>query len=132
MYIHIIVITIGRYSGYAYNIILLCTRINNNNIICLYTSADELQFLTRIRERWIDLCAFDFVCFRGGLRVRDQGSATTATSPSRTRIPNASSRTSIRVVNRTSTGKTATAVRPARATQSSTANRLRTGRLVHR
>lgn len=93
--------------------------------LCRY----ELQFLTR--ERSIDLCAFDFVCFRGGFRVPDQVIATTVTSTSKNRISKAIS--SSRIVNRTGTGITATAVRPASATsQSSAANRLRTGRLVYR
>jgi len=39
MYIRIVII-IGRYSGYAYNIILLFTRINNNNTLCIYIDID--------------------------------------------------------------------------------------------
>ncbi|CAH1713546.1 unnamed protein product [Aphis gossypii] len=66
---------------------------------------------------------------RGGFRVPDQVIATTVTSTSEIRTSNASSSSSDRTVNRTGTGKTATAV--GAATQS--ANRsLSTGRPVHR
>jgi len=98
-----------------------------NNIMYFCAAA---QFLTHVRERSIDLCAFDFVCFRGGFRVPDQVIATTVTSTSKIRISYASSSgSSDRTVNRIGTGKTATAV--GAATQS--ANRsLSTGRPVHR